>query len=252
MHILKRRAEASPLHRRRPWRLLATLLTATALSASLASCTAAHGSSALGALPEEATAPAADVVVIGDSLSTGFMTSVDDAWPTLIQGKLAGATSSPASKGAPRSLYNAARNGAGYVTVGDQDETFGDEVRAAVTKQTKDVLFFGSDNDLGQDPQAITSAAEAALAQAHAQAPQATLIVVGPPSYTETPDAALTAIRDALQTASKAEGARFIDPITENWIAPDAANLLAADDEHPSVQGHQFLAGKMESILGIG
>ncbi|MFJ3958451.1 SGNH/GDSL hydrolase family protein [Arthrobacter sp. NPDC090010] len=249
MRILERLSEAPRLLLGRPRRLLAGLLATAALATALTACTAAQGDGlTMAPVPMEATAPAADVVVIGDSLSTGLMTSPADAWPTLIQNKL---SSSTPAKSAPRSLYNAAENGAGYIAQGSAGDTFGDEVRRAVTNGSKEVLFFGSDNDLGDNPDDIARAAASALAQAHAQAPKATLIVVGPPSYSETPDSALTAIRDALQSASKQEGARFVDPITEDWIAPQAAQLLADDGEHPSVAGHQLLASKMETLLGI-
>ena len=183
------------------------------------------------------------LVVIGDSLSTGLGTSAEASWPVLLE---------HAEESGPGHLevVNAAENGSGYVTPGDEGDTFGTEVAQFVNEDTKVVLFFGSDNDRGSPPSQITEAATAAFQAARAKAaPDARLIVVGPPSYTVPADSELTSIRDALRTAADRTGSAFVDPIAEAWIAGHADELIGPDGEHPTPAGHERLAQLLEEVL---
>ncbi|WP_422936242.1 SGNH/GDSL hydrolase family protein [Sinomonas sp. P47F7] len=183
------------------------------------------------------------LVVVGDSLSTGLGTSAAASWPVLLE---------RAEESGPEKLevVNAAENGSGYVTPGDEGDTFGAEVMQFVNEDTKVVLFFGSDNDLGSTPAQITDAATTAFQAARAKAaPDARLIVVGPPAYTIPPDADIVSIRDALRTAADRSGAAFVDPIAEVWIAEHTDELIGPDGEHPTAAGHERLAQLMENVL---
>ncbi|MEH0108205.1 SGNH/GDSL hydrolase family protein [Tersicoccus sp. MR15.9] len=178
------------------------------------------------------------LVVVGDSLSTGFGTSSDDAWPHLLAQRTRGRLD----------VVNASENGAGYLAGGDDNATFGSNEVDAVTPDTQTVLFFGSDNDEGSQASDLTAAAVAALHSAHATAPDARLIVVGPPAYT-TPTPARLAVRDALKAAASATNARFVDPLAEKWM--NDQRFAGPDDEHPSVAGQQQLLKEMTRVLGI-
>ena len=57
------------------------------------------------------------IAVIGDSLSTGFGTSPEDAWPSQLARVL-----QPWPQ--PVEITNASKNGSGYLTPGDGGETF--------------------------------------------------------------------------------------------------------------------------------
>ncbi|ALE07617.1 hypothetical protein AL755_06485 [Arthrobacter sp. ERGS1:01] len=194
--------------------------------------------------PALAKAPAAPhkVVVIGDSLSTGFGTTAQDAWPNLIN-------TDPVDIDDQLQLFNASTNGSGYVSIGTGNSTFGSQVKDAVTSDTQLVLFFGSENDMGQAPAAIGAAASAAFAEAKAKSPQAVMLVVGPPSYTDQPESDRLAVRDEVQDAAVAVGAMFVDPIAQGWIMGHVDDLIGPDGDHPSVAGQHYIKAQMEKLI---
>jgi acyl-CoA thioesterase-1 len=191
---------------------------------------------------EEADSPV-HVVVIGDSLSTGYGTSPKQAWPKLLQANLLA--------NRPVRVTNASENGSGYLVTGEDGNTFSMEVRAAVGPDADVVVFFGSDNDVGADPAELRDAAASAFAAASSRAPQAVLVAVGPLSGTEEPDPALAGVRDSAASAAQSTGVTFIDPIADQWVSGRADVLLGPDGEHPSATGQEFLRDKMEGILAI-
>lgn len=182
--------------------------------------------------PPATAAPPVRVVVVGDSLSTGHGTSPQQAWPALMR-------TDPDAAGLE--IINAAEDGSGYLSVGDYNGTFGTQVDDYVTADTGIVVFFGSENDLGYAPSDLGDAALAAMDRAEALAPEAKLIVVGPPSYTATPDPGLVDISDELKAAARQAGAEFVDPIAEGWISGDFEDLIGPDGDHPTVAGQHYL-----------
>jgi lysophospholipase L1-like esterase len=182
------------------------------------------------------------VVVIGDSLSTGYGTSPDQAWPELLQ-------SGHLPDKRPVQVTNAAENGSGYLVAGEYGHTFSTEVQAAVNPDADVVVFFGSDNDMGADPQELKEAAASTFATASSLAPRAVLVAVGPLSGSEEPDPALAAVRDAAASAAQDMGVQFVDPIAGQWISSRADVLLGPDGEHPSASGHELLRDNMKRIL---
>ncbi|MDQ0708369.1 acyl-CoA thioesterase-1 [Arthrobacter woluwensis] len=216
-----------------------------AVGGPVATLLGACGTSAQAATRATPAPPGqSNVVIIGDSLSTGFGTSPEQAWPTLLSQRFT--TQEPSLI-----LVNGAQNGSGYVTTGSEGDTFGAEVQRYVNAWTRTVLFFGSDNDLGEDPPQIKQAALAALQDVRLRAPHARRIVVGPPAYSADPDQDLLAIRDALKAAAEASSAEFVDPIALDWMASQADALLGPDGEHPSPAGHVRLADLMGAVLGL-
>lgn len=183
--------------------------------------------------------PALRVVVVGDSLSTGYGTSPALAWPRLLsqqeQGRL--------------EVVNASENGDGYLAVGVADGTFGSHAAAAVAADTSMVVFFGSENDIGEDLMQLGAAAVADFESAHHAAPDARIIVVGPTAFTEDPEPERLAVRDVLQTAAAAAGAEFIDPLAGNWLA--GSDYEGPDGDHPSVAGQEQLRNEMTRALGL-
>ncbi|WP_284984602.1 SGNH/GDSL hydrolase family protein [Arthrobacter sp. efr-133-TYG-118] len=183
------------------------------------------------------------VVIIGDSLSTGHGTSPAEAWPNLVE-------NDPGFQQVQATIVNAAHDGSGYVSVGENGSTFGSQVDTAVTDETRLVLFFGSENDMGTAPGETEAAAARAFASVKSRAPQADILVVGPPSYTSTPEAERLDIRDQDKAAALKAGADFVDPIDLGWIMDDAAELIGPDGDHPSAAGQQYLQAKMEALIG--
>lgn len=222
----------SVLLHRHPGRLVAAGAVGLALAVT-------SGSTAQ-APPLAAAAPPVRVVVVGDSLSTGHGTSPQQAWPALIRKD---------PLGAGLEVVNAAQNGSGYLSPGDFDGTFGTEVEDFVTSDTGIVVFFGSENDLGYAPSDVGEAALAAMDRAEALAPEAKIIVVGPPSYSADPDPALVDISGQLRSAAREAGGEFVDPIAEGWISDDFDDLIGPDGDHPTVLGQHYLLEHIGAYL---
>jgi acyl-CoA thioesterase I len=182
------------------------------------------------------------VVVIGDSLSTGLGTSPQHAWPKLLE-------SGHLPDKRPLLVTNAAENGSGYLAAGEDGDTFSTEVQTAVTPDADVIVFFGSDNDTGTDPEELGKAAAATFAVASSLAPNAALVAVGPLSGSDELDPVLADVRDADASAALAMGVQFVDPIAEQWLSGRASVLLGPDGEHPSAKGQKFLREKMKRIL---
>lgn len=182
------------------------------------------------------------IVVVGDSLSTGLGTTAQDAWPNLIN-------SSPLTESINLAITNEAQNSSGYLAVGSKNSTFETQVKEGAKPDTDMVLIFGSENDRGQDPQALEAAVTKTLALARAQAPHATVVMVGPPAYIANAEPNRLAVRNALKSAAESAHVDFIDPITEGWIFGDVDRLVGPDGVHPSVEGQHDLQEKMEAII---
>ncbi|RKR30506.1 lysophospholipase L1-like esterase [Arthrobacter oryzae] len=186
--------------------------------------------------------PAARIVVIGDSLSTGLGTSPDMAWPNLVRNGTSGGKR-------PLAIVDAAVNGSGYVSQGDGGSTFLSQVDGSVQKTTQMVLVFGSENDMGTDGSVLKEAVSKTLAEISAKAPDAKIVVVGPPSYTNAPEPARLQVRDEDRAAATEAGAVFVDPIQEQWIMGHAEELIGPDGDHPSADGQHYLQETMEKII---
>lgn len=185
---------------------------------------------------------AAQVVVIGDSLSTGHGTSPAMAWPNLVQRDTRGGQH-------PLAIRNASVNGSGYVSNGDGGSTFLTQVEGSVQKATQLVLVFGSENDMGADKMELKRAVAKTLAEIDAKSPNARIVVVGPPSYTNAPEPSRLQVRDEDRAAAAEAGAVFVDPIENKWIMGQADKLIGPDGDHPSVQGQHYLQANMEKII---
>lgn len=182
------------------------------------------------------------VVVVGDSLSTGMGSTAQEAWPSLI-------SAAPLDPEDNIDVVNASQNGSGYVTVGSNNSTFGSQVEQAVTSDTELVVFFGSENDMGNTSQDIGAAATAAFAAAQAKSPHAVVLAVGPPAYKAQPEAARLAVRDAVKNAASGAGALFVDPIEQGWFVGQVAELVGPDGVHPTAAGQRYLQAQLEKII---
>lgn len=212
-----------------------------ALTLTPGSSTADPAASAVnGSTDSNSAAPV--LVVIGDSISTGYQTSAEDSWPNLLMLDFN-------RSGAPMTVVNAADNGAGYLVPGDEGTTFEQQAKSSVPANANVVLVYGSENDLGADVAQISSQVELVNATVREQAPEAQIVFIGPASYERDVDPELSVIRDQIAAGAAAAGAEFIDPIDEQWIMGDRDTLIGPDGDHPSVQGHVYLAQKFEAIV---
>ncbi|UGT90840.1 SGNH/GDSL hydrolase family protein [Mycobacterium ostraviense] len=142
----------------------------------------------------------------------------------------------------------AAEGRAGYAVSGDHGSVFEDLTARAVKPDDVLVVFFGSRNDEGVEPQLLAGKAGGTFDLARRVAPSARLLVIGPPWPTaEVPDSVLQ-IRDVLNAAAHAAGAAFVDPIGDGWFV-DRPELIGADGVHPTDAGHQYLADKIAPLI---
>lgn len=175
------------------------------------------------------------VAFIGDSYTGGSDMGGNESanWTSGVAAQI-GATS-------PIVIRKAAISGIGYVSPGTVGKTFLDEVPAAVTPGARLVVVFGSRNDLGK-PGDVGQAATRVYAAIRDIAPDAKLLVVGPPWINGDVPAGLVADRDAVKAAAVAAGATFVDPIADGWFSGANARLIGSDHVHPTDDGHAYMA----------
>jgi lysophospholipase L1-like esterase len=188
------------------------------------------GTSDTGAVPAGSS-----VAVIGDSYTTG----------TVLGGL--GGLNWTARLGVDRSwsMTDTAIGGTGYVQTHGSDGAFqAAQLDRAVTADPAMVIVAGSINDGLVAPERVGAAASALYAAVRARAPQARLVVVGPPWPSGTPTAEILRIRDALAAAARTSGALWIDPLAEGWFT-DPVGLIGADGVHPTDAGHALIAHRI-------
>ncbi|MFW2512316.1 SGNH/GDSL hydrolase family protein [Demequina sp. SO4-13] len=139
-----------------------------------------------------------------------------------------------------------ATSGVGYVQGGAEGSfvALAGEIPAGATT----VVFFGSRNDMSYGYDAVREGADAAFATALSIAPDATMIVIGPPWVDADPPAEILTVRDAVSDAASAVEATWVDPIAEGWFVDDE-QLIGSDGVHPTDAGHAFLAERISEIL---
>lgn len=188
-------------------------------------------------------ATSAQIAVIGDSYTTGSdeggrgtQAWTEQAWALL------------AESGVAVHADVAAEGGAGYGQPGNRGSVFHDLATRAVHRGDMLVVFFGSRNDQPVSPARLPELAAAAFALARTAAPQARLLVIGPPWPTASPPPAVLSIRDTLRLQAWSAGATFIDPIADGWFVgrPD---LIGHDGVHPTDAGHLYMAKKIAPLI---
>lgn len=143
----------------------------------------------------------------------------------------------------------AAEGRAGYGVRGDHGSVFADLTGRVVHPDDELVVFFGSRNDQGVDPDAYAEATRSTLESARRMAPAAKLLVIGPPWPTADVPEVVSQLRDILYTQARAVGASWVDPLAERWFVgrPD---LIGSDGVHPNDAGHAYMADKIAPLIG--
>ena len=138
--------------------------------------------------------------------------------------------------------------GAGYGQPGSHGSVFQDLTARAVRRNDVLVVFFGSRNDQPVNPAEFPDMAAGTLHLARFAAPDARVLVIGPPWPTATPPPAVLTIRNSLRAQAAAIGATFVDPIDAGWFVgrPD---LIGHDGVHPTDAGHVYLAEKIAPLI---
>jgi hypothetical protein len=182
------------------------------------------------------------ITVIGDSYTAGTAQGgIGDAnWVWLLDSSLQASGLDGVIRGAglPKS---------GYVARGTEDQTFGEAVAQDVSDQTDLVVFFGSYDELLQDPGTVAPAARAAFIEAQTAAPDADLLVIGVPWPNASVPTQVDMLNGILRTAATDVGATFVDPAAEGWFADDG--LIGADGAYPTDAGHERMAELIRPLI---
>lgn len=243
--------EISPLRiRRRITRVSSTLLgvklwvAIAALLLVLTACTKEPPAYESQYTEPPAAAKAIPVAVIGDSYTGGSPEGGKDAngWPQIAEGWLKG-------QGVDTAMRIGFEGGSGYVHPGNQrGGVFADQIPKVVNPDDRLVVVFGSRNDKGVPADQLTPAVHNTLTAARAAAPEAKLLVIGPPWLTANPPAEILQARDIVRSQAEAVGAVFVDPIAEGWFV-DRPDLIGADGVHPNDAGHAYMADKIAPLI---
>jgi lysophospholipase L1-like esterase len=183
------------------------------------------------------------VAVIGDSYTTGTdegglgpKSWTARAWQTL------------GARGVRIAADVEAEGKAGYEVPGDHGSIFEDLTARAVKPNDALVVFFGSRNDEGVDPELLSDRALATFDLARRYAPLARFLVIGPPWPTADVPGSMLQVRDVLNARARAAGAAFVDPIGDGWFV-DRPDLIGPDGVHPNDAGHEYLADKIAPLI---
>lgn len=213
-----------------------------ALGAAAVIGIAAAGITSADATVAHAAAPAR-IAVVGDSYTAGSneggngpLSWTAQAWNLLAQ------------RGIQVEADIAAEGGAGYGQRGNRGNIFVDLTARAVRRNDALVVFFGSRNDQPVNPARLPALAADAFHLARYVAPDARLLVIGPPWPSSTPPPAVLAIRDTLRSQAAAVGATFVDPIAEDWFVGHS-DLIGHDGVHPTDAGHAYMAAKIAPAI---
>jgi lysophospholipase L1-like esterase len=183
------------------------------------------------------------IAVIGDSYTTGTDEGGlgPNSWTALAWKALA-------QRGLRIAADVSAEGRAGYGVPGDHGSVFEDLTARAVKPDDFLVVFFGSRNDQGVDPELLAEKARETFGLARRFAQSARFLVIGPPWPTaDVPDAVLQ-IRDVLNAEARAAGAAFVDPIAAHWFV-DRPDLIGPDGVHPNDAGHEYMADMIAPLI---
>ncbi|TXR56279.1 SGNH/GDSL hydrolase family protein [Quadrisphaera setariae] len=188
--------------------------------------------------PEASVPGGAPVAFVGDGLDPA---GAANDWSALAASALTGA-------GAPVARSVAAADGAGWASRSADGRTFADLLDQVTGDQTRVIVLLGSRNDLA-NPAAVGPGAQQAIRVAKAKAPQAQVVVVGPPALGDEGSAALTATRRALSAATAEAGVIYLDPAATGSELTSAATTTSDGSVRLTTTGQVELADQVLPVL---
>lgn len=207
---------------------------AVALVTSFAGAASAATSPVINAVKTNTSAPGSVVVAVGDSILEGHGLGINKSWVAqlALQDNF--------------DLVNLASDGSGFVTAGDNNDTFADQIKAAIDLKANIVVLSGSSNDLGQSDAAIKAATDAAITELHTALPNAQIIAVSGIWGDTTMPEQMKTINDDVESAVSAVGGAYLQ-IGQPLEGKTA--LMQADDVHPTATGQTFIAQRVQKAL---
>jgi acyl-CoA thioesterase-1 len=141
-------------------------IVVVAVVTSVAGAAPAANSPVITAVKTNSSATGPLVVAVGDSILSGHGLGPDESWVAqlALQNNF--------------NLVNLASDGSGFVTAGDNNDTFADQIKTAIDLKADLVILSGSSNDLGQSDAAVETATEAVVTKLHTALPKAQVIAV--------------------------------------------------------------------------
>jgi lysophospholipase L1-like esterase len=187
--------------------------------------------------------PVVHVAVVGDSYTTGT-----DEGGLGSRAWTARAWQALSRQGVQVAPDVASEGRAGYAVVGDHGSVFEDLTARAVRPNDVLVVFFGSRNDQGVDPELLADKARSSFDLAHRIAPSARLLVIGPPWPTADPPGEVRQVDDVIAGQAAVADAAYVDPIAEHWFV-DRPDLIGPDGVHPTDAGHEYMAEMIAPLI---
>lgn len=183
------------------------------------------------------------IAIIGDSFTAGSAMGGrgSRSWPILVEAGLR-------DVGIDVAIKTGADGGSGYAKSGSKGTIFADQIPRTVAMTDRLVVVFGSLNDGSIEARSLEQAVDRTFGQVRAAAPDARLLVIGPPwPGGKTPTRVLRA-RDVVRAQAVSAGAEFVDPVAEGWFN-DRLDLIGQDGIHPTDGGHEYLATKIAPLI---
>ena len=190
---------------------------------------------ALSQSPAPVTVPIRTVVVLGDSLAAGYGVDSSEAFPALLQQKVAAA-------GLPFKVVSAGVSG---------DTTAGGLRRLDwVLKRPVDVLLIelgGNDGLRGLAPEATRTNLQQIIDKTRAQRPGARFIIAGMQLPPNLGDDYVRKFERVFPEVAKANGAALIPQLLAGVGGDPKLNL--PDRIHPTAEGHKLVAETVWKVL---
>ena len=181
-----------------------------------------------------ANASALNVVAIGDSIMAGNGVNGDEAWLAIV------------AQSHGWKLTNLASNGSGFVTVGDDGDTFSDQTIVALSLHPDVIILSGSSNDLGVSSAVLANATTALIERIHLVLPETKILTVDAIwGDTEIPGQ-LGEMDTSVKEASADAGGAYID-IGQPLAA--TTGLMQDDGVHPNAAGQAALAAAFDAAI---
>lgn len=192
--------------------------------------------------PEPAALSGEQIVVVGDSYTTGLKDDGNDpnVWPAMVWKELSG-------RGYDIDPTVSGEGGAGYARQGYLGHTFADKANA-IRRATDLMVFFGSANDMDTPAAALPEAVRSTLAKARSTTPNADLLVIGPAWPRPDVPTEVWRVRDIVRDEAAKFGATFVDPLAERWLW-NGPGLIDSDGIHPNLSGQRYLAEKIRPVI---
>lgn len=144
--------------------------------------------------------------------------------------------------------------GSGYLKPGWWGRTYGERLRSIDPAIDPDLIVLqGSINDRREPAEGYRAAVVEAWDAAAKRFPDAQVLVLGPaPQVLPVEDATARIDRDLADLAAQ-RGWPYVSPVDEQWITrenyADVIDASEAGKDHPSDEGHRFLAEKVAAAI---